>query len=86
MNCCKEQGVEDAALRARLVRLSAGSPGLAKELADPALWEFRRDFLEGLTKTPIPSVELSRQWMEFVEEAGKESPRSAAALNSCCVC
>jgi DNA polymerase-3 subunit delta' len=67
------QGVEDAALRARLVRLSAGSPGLAKELADPALWEFRRSFLDGLTKPPIPSVALSRQWMEFVEEAGKES-------------
>ena len=67
------QGVEDVALRTRLVRLSAGSPGLAKELADPALWEFRRIILDGLTKTPIPSVALSRQWMEFVEEAGKES-------------
>jgi DNA polymerase-3 subunit delta' len=67
------QGIEDAALRGRLVRLSAGSPGLAKELADPALWEFRRDLLAGLTKSPIPSVALSRQWMDFVEEAGKES-------------
>ncbi len=65
--------IADAALRARLVRLSAGSPGLAKELAEPALWEFRRDLLQGLTKTPIDSVELSRKWMEFVEEAGKES-------------
>jgi DNA polymerase-3 subunit delta' len=69
----RAQGVEDSALRARLVRLSAGSPGLAKELADPVLWEFRRDLLEGLTKTPIHSVELSRKWMDFVEEAGKES-------------
>ena len=69
----QEQGIEDSALRARLVRLSAGSPGLAKELADPALWEARRDLLQGLTKTPIDSVELSRRWMEFVEEAGKES-------------
>jgi DNA polymerase-3 subunit delta' len=67
------QGIDDAALRARLVRLSAGSPGLAKELADPALWEFRRGLLEGLAKTPIASVELSRKWMDFVEEAGKES-------------
>ncbi len=67
------QGIEDSALRARLVRLSAGSPGLAKELADPALWDFRRDLLAGLTKTPIPSVDLSRKWMDFVEEAGKES-------------
>jgi DNA polymerase III subunit delta' len=67
------QGIEDSTLRARLVRLSAGSPGLATELADPALWEFRRGLLEGLTKSPIDSVELSRKWMDFVEEAGKES-------------
>jgi DNA polymerase-3 subunit delta' len=67
------QGIDDAALRGRLVRLGAGSPGLAKELADPALWDFRRDLLAGLTKTPIASVDLSRQWMDFVEEAGKES-------------
>jgi DNA polymerase-3 subunit delta' len=67
------RGIEDSALRARLVRLSAGSPGLAKELADPALWEFRRELLQGLTKKPIDSVGLSRRWMEFVEEAGRES-------------
>lgn len=67
------EGIEDSVLRARLVRLSAGSPGMAKELADPALWEFRRDLLAGLTKTPIASVDLARQWMDFVEEAGKES-------------
>jgi DNA polymerase III subunit delta' len=67
------QGIEDADLRARLVRLSGGSPGLAKELADPGLWEFRHGLLKGLTKTPIDSVELSRKWLEFVEQAGKES-------------
>lgn len=67
------QGIDDSALRGRLVRLSAGSPGMAKELADPALWDFRRELLAGLTKTPITSVDLSRQWMDFVEEAGKES-------------
>jgi DNA polymerase-3 subunit delta' len=69
----RTEGVQDSALRARLVRLSAGSPGMAKELADPALWEFRRGLLEGLTRTPIASVDLSRKWMDFVEEAGKES-------------
>ncbi len=67
------QGIDDVALRARLVRLSAGSPGLAKELADPALWDFRRALLAGLTKTPVASVGLARQWIDFVEEAGKES-------------
>jgi len=67
------QGIDDSTLRGRLVRLSAGSPGMAKELADPSLWDYRRDLLAGLTKTPIPSVDVSRQWMAFVEEAGKES-------------
>jgi DNA polymerase-3 subunit delta' len=65
--------IEDGTLRARLVHLAAGSPGLAKDLADPALWDFRRGLLEGLTKTPINSVELARAWMAFVEDAGKES-------------
>jgi DNA polymerase-3 subunit delta' len=65
--------IEDAALRTRLVRLSAGSPGLAKELADPSLWEFRRGLLAGLAKAPVNSVELARSWMAFVEESGKES-------------
>ncbi len=65
--------VEDTALRARLARLSGGSPGMARELADPALWEFRRELLAGLVKSPIPTVELSHQWMDFVEEAGKDS-------------
>jgi DNA polymerase-3 subunit delta' len=69
----QRQGVEDAALRARLVRLSGGSPGLAKELADPALWEFRRQLVAELAKTPINPVSLSRQWLASVEEAGKES-------------
>lgn len=67
------QDVEDPALRARLVRLSSGSPGLARELADPALWDFRRELLAGLTRMPIPSVDLSHKWTDFVEEAGKES-------------
>ncbi len=65
--------VEDPTLRARLARLSGGSPGMARALADPALWEFRRELLAGLVKSPIPTVELSQQWMDFVEEVGKDS-------------
>jgi DNA polymerase-3 subunit delta' len=69
----RARGVEDRALRERLVRLSGGSPGQAEALADPALWEFRRTFLAGLTRTPPDTVALAQAWQAFVEEAGKES-------------
>jgi len=78
----RAQGVEDAALVGRLARLSGGSPGQARALADPALWEFRRSFLQKLSATPMDSVGLAKAWSEFVEEAGKESgaQRRRAAL------
>jgi DNA polymerase-3 subunit delta' len=66
-------GVDDAALRDRLVRLGRGSPGLARALADPELWSFRRRLLDGLTGPRGDAVTLGRDWMEFVEKAGKES-------------
>jgi DNA polymerase-3 subunit delta' len=66
-------GIEDSALRQRLVRLSGGSPGQAEALADPALWEFRRTFLAGLTRIPPETAALGQAWMAFGEEAGKES-------------
>jgi DNA polymerase-3 subunit delta' len=66
-------GQDDAKQSRRLARLSGGSPGLALELADPALWEFRRAFFAGLTAASVDSVALAKQWQEFVEEAGKEA-------------
>jgi DNA polymerase-3 subunit delta' len=57
----------------RLARLSGGSLGQAQALADPALWSFRRNLLDGLLKPEPDSVALARQWMQFVEEAGKEA-------------
>jgi DNA polymerase-3 subunit delta' len=68
----RAQGVDDPALLERLVRLGGGSPGLALSLADPALWQFRRRFVEGLARAPVEGVGLAKAWMEFVEEAGKE--------------
>ena len=67
------EGVDDAAQRERLVRLSGGSPGMALGLNDPALWEFRRILLAGLTTERVDSVGMSRKVMDFVEQAGKES-------------
>jgi DNA polymerase-3 subunit delta' len=66
-------GVEDPTLRARLVKLARGSPGLARSLADPELWSFRRRLLDGLTRQRDDAPALSRAWMEFVEQSGKES-------------
>lgn len=78
------QGLIEEALIERLAQLSDGSPGQASALADPALWEFRRILLEGLTQPRPDTVALSRQWTEFLEEAGKEAAgqrrRAARAL------
>jgi DNA polymerase-3 subunit delta' len=67
------QGVADTAMLARLVRLGRGSPGQALALAEPELWTFRKELLEGLLQSRPDSVFLAKKWMEFVEEAGKES-------------
>jgi DNA polymerase-3 subunit delta' len=69
----KERGHADAAHGARLARLSGGSPGQALALADAELWKFRRVLLDGLVRPQPDTVGLSRAWMEFVEEAGKDS-------------
>jgi DNA polymerase III subunit delta' len=64
---CQPQLIE------RLTRLSGGSLAQAQALADPALWEFRRTLLAGFAQVQPDSVALSKAWLEFVEEAGKES-------------
>jgi DNA polymerase-3 subunit delta' len=75
-------GVTDPARLDRLVRLSAGSPGAALGLADDALWDFRRELLQGLAEPRVDSVALGRRLVEFVEDAGKEGSlqRRRAAL------
>jgi DNA polymerase-3 subunit delta' len=66
-------GVEEPAQVNRLARLSGGSPGLALTLADPSIWAFRQSLLAGLTGRPVDPVALNKEWLTFVEEAGKES-------------
>jgi DNA polymerase-3 subunit delta' len=63
----------DPQLAERLARLGEGSPGLARELADPALWAFRRRFFESLAKANPDTPALAREFLSLVEEAGKES-------------
>jgi DNA polymerase-3 subunit delta' len=77
-----EKGIEDRDFVQRLARLSDGSSSMALALADPALWEFRRNLLNGLTQPRPDGVGLAQEWMKFVEEAGKElaGQRRRAAL------
>jgi DNA polymerase-3 subunit delta' len=72
----------DPSLIPRLARLSGGSPGQALALADPDLWAFRGKLLQELLQPRPNTPALAREWMEFVEEAGKESgpQRRRAAL------
>jgi DNA polymerase-3 subunit delta' len=67
------QDVPDPALIPRLAKLSDGSPGQALALADPDAWQLRRDLLQGLAAAQPDTVGLARQFMERVEEAGKEA-------------
>ncbi len=68
----QKRGV-DAPLIRRLVRLSQGSPGRAFELAEPELWSFRETFLRTLAKPGFDPVGLAKQFIEFAEDAGKET-------------
>lgn len=74
--------VADPALLPALVKLCRGSPGQALALADPALWQFRRRLLDRLLEPRPNTVALAKEWMEFVEDAGKDSAsqRRRAAL------
>ena len=64
--------VSDAADARRLAAHSGGSVQRAVELADPALWEFRRVLFQRLAEPAIDSVRLSAALMDLVEHSGKE--------------
>lgn len=67
-------GVEDPAHTDRLMRLAAGSPGLALELADPAVWEFREGLLTAVSDPKVRATGLIESWVRFIDDAGKEAP------------
>jgi DNA polymerase-3 subunit delta' len=69
----RQHEMQDARHAHRLARLSGGSPGVALAHADPALWQFRRTLLNGLAASRVNSVAIAKDWIEFVDEAGKES-------------
>ena len=77
----------DAQEAKRLAAYAGGSLARARELADPELWDFRRQLLERLSQPRLESVQLARLAVAFIDEAGKEAPprraRARQAVNSC---
>jgi DNA polymerase-3 subunit delta' len=69
----KRQGIAEPAMLDRLVRLAGGSPGQAIALADESIWDFRRELIDGLVKSKVPSVALGASFVKFAEKAGKEA-------------
>ena len=69
----QKSGIEDQTMLTRLVRLASGSPGQALALADESLWKFRRELLEAFAKPKVDSFALGKDFVKFVEEAGKET-------------
>jgi DNA polymerase-3 subunit delta' len=69
----QSDGEIDAALLPRLAQLSGGSLGLARELADPALWEYRSKLLAEMTIEHPDAAVLAKTFMAVIELAGKES-------------
>lgn len=77
-----ERGVGDPARQQRLLQLAGGSPGQALALDDDEVWRFRDGLLKTLTDGKLVPDVVVRGWMEFIENAGKESAaqRARAAL------
>jgi DNA polymerase-3 subunit delta' len=68
----REKGIADAARLDRLVRVAGGSPGQAIALDDESLWEFRKSLLSALQRETVDAFTLGTNWMEHLDEAGKE--------------
>ncbi|CAN5249907.1 hypothetical protein BH10PLA2_BH10PLA2_09190 [soil metagenome] len=68
-----EHEIKEPAELDRLVRFGHGSPGRALALADESLWEFRRQFLAGLSQKGFDVIAQMKTWAEFIEIAGKEA-------------
>jgi DNA polymerase-3 subunit delta' len=67
-----EHDLEPASVT-RLVNMADGSPGLARDLADPALWAFRQKLFDSLARTTPETPALAKELQELVEAVGKEA-------------
>ena len=76
------EGEIDAAMVDRLARFGDGSPGLARDLAEPELWKFRDSLFRMLVRPNPDGPAVAKSFVELVETVGKDSvaQRRRAAL------
>jgi DNA polymerase-3 subunit delta' len=72
--------VADAGQARQLAEYSGGSLARAAELADPELWDFRRQLLNQLVAPRWDSLQLAKSVAAVVDAAGKEAPPRRARL------
>lgn len=70
--------IDDPAAAERLAAHSDGSLSRALELSDAPLWDFRRTLLSKLAEPHCDAFALAKQFLTFVDEAGKEAPARRA--------
>ena len=77
-----DKGITEPARQDRLLQLAAGSPGQALALDDEEVWAFRKQLLTTLGQGQIDPAATAQQWMQFIENAGKDTAahRQRAAL------
>jgi DNA polymerase-3 subunit delta' len=63
----------DPALASRLAKLGEGSPGLARDLADPEFWRFRAALFQALVRTNPNGPAVAKTLWEFIESIGKDT-------------
>lgn len=77
-----DNGITDKLRQDRILQLASGSPGQALALEDDAIWEFRQQLLNLFKREKLDPVEVSKEWMQFIENAGKDpaAHRNRASL------
>ncbi len=65
---------EDAESAQRIAEYSGGSLEVAQQMADPALWQFRKPLLGQLSQSRFDSVALANTVTAFVDDAGADAP------------
>jgi DNA polymerase-3 subunit delta' len=74
--------VADAEHAVRLASFGEGSVERARDIADPALWQFRAALLHDLSSAAPNPVRMAKAIQTFVDEAGKEASERRVRLRT----